>query len=194
MRNALTALCAFACIASCAARPKSVAPAAAPPAVRPAASTTLRLKAEGPSVAYAAPEGWQAPADDGAQSGAVLTRPDRADEAAAILIKPTGLDDKVEEVTTGWAMTAVTLKFFAITDISQPTYPSDEEGDFTISGVDDAKRPMVMLCRIRHVGAPTADFWAIILLVGPTSDAPGLSANLDRITNSLHIEASTPPK
>jgi hypothetical protein len=191
MRYLPAAFLALACLASCAAAPK----AAARPVVRPP-DPVLRLTADGPAVAYAVPEGWRAVPSEEEAGPIILVRPDRKDEAAAIVLEESGLDDKVEAVTAGWAMKAATLlNSFHVTDISQPQYVSDEDASFTVSGIDeDAKRPMLLYCRIRHVGNPTTDYWATVLMTGPAEDAKSLSDTAEQIAKSLQIRAPSPLK
>lgn len=189
MRRVLPALCALLCLVSCAAKPQAVAHAVVPPP-----PPVLRLKADGPSVAYAVPDGWRAAPSKEEAAPVILTRPGGKDEAIGLILQETGFDDTIQGVVTQWAMMAASLlNSFHVTGMEEPKYASDEEASFVISGVDDAKRPMLLICRIRHVGSNVADFWAIALLTGPSSDAQELTKIGDKLMESLHVQAQTSP-
>lgn len=190
MRHLLPALCALSCLTSCAAKPPKPAARAVVPPPPPA----LRLKADGPSVAYAVPDGWRAAPSKEEAAPVILTRPEEKDEAIGLILQETGFDDTIEGVVTQWAMMAASmLNSFHVTGMEEPKYASDEEASFMVSGMDDAEQPMILICRIRHVGANVADFWAILLLTGRSTDAKNLTDVGDKLIKSLRVHAQTPP-
>lgn len=191
MKATTLALIVIACGFSCASKPKPAPHATvAPPPLPP-----LRLKADGPVVAYVVPQGWRAMPPDAPAEPVILVHPGNGNQAVALLLQETALSDKLEEITTRWAMLAATmLNGFHVTGLEQPTYPSDGESSFIIQGVDDAKRPLFLQCRIKNVGAPTVDFWVIVLVSGTAADAKELTEMGDNLMKSLHVQVPEPPK
>lgn len=193
MRSILPALFALTCVISCAAKEKPAEHATAA-TLPPPPPPVLRLKPGGPAVSFTMPDGWRTVASKVDEATAIMMRHDRNIDMAAVMISETEPTDKLEEVTTAWAMkVSQTLKTFHVMDLDKPIYVSDEESRFIIRGEDDANRKMMLMCLIKHVGANNADFWAITLVTGLTADIVDLTAAGDRIVNSVHIVPQPTP-
>lgn len=122
----------------------------------------------------------------------ILQHADVPSAAIAVFFQPTELGSTIEDVTTRWAMVFLSgPALFTVTDLSKPNYLSEEASTFTISGVDKGV-PMTSVCRIMHLGDPTADLWAIIYTAAPASEQPVVDAAIDRIARTIRLEPRDP--
>lgn len=168
-------------------------PAAKVPAADQASVPTLRLKPDGPAVVFDLPKGWHASPQEGNPSLLVMTR--GRFEAASVMLEEAAPGDEVEAVTLKWVQLSVSmLNFFAVKDLDPPTYPSDEEGAFVIRGVDDERRPMSLLLRVKLVPARSHDFWAVIMVTGPSGNLLELDTTAKGLAQSLRAEPASSRK
>lgn len=121
----------------------------------------------------------------------ILQHLDVPNAAIALYFDEAALGSTVEEAVTRWAMVMLSgPTVFQVTGVSNPVYPSDAEGSFTLEGEDKGVK-MSAKCLIRQLGDPTADYWVLIFAVSPASMKDQADAEVDKIAKSLKL---VPPK
>ncbi|MEK7545598.1 MAG: hypothetical protein AAB554_00805 [Patescibacteria group bacterium] len=146
---------------------------------------------EGGRAAVLVTAGVWAPLDRKAGDPIVLQHQDVRGAAIALYFREAELNSVVEDEVNRWAMMMLSAPMvFRVTGVTNPVYPSDSEGSFTLEGEDKGVK-MAAKCLIRHLGDPTADYWVLIFSVSPASMKAEAFAEVDKISKSLKL---VPPK
>lgn len=117
----------------------------------------------------------------------ILQHADVRTAAVGLFFQEAELGSSVEGAVSRWAMMMLSGPMvFQVTGVTNPVYVSDEEGSFTLEGVDKGV-PMVSKCLIRHLGDPTVDYWVLIFSVSPASMKSEAFAEVDKIAKNLTL-------
>lgn len=179
MRTAALVLAAV--LASCSGAPKS-----AMKQERPVTRAVVAPLDDGRIVAFVADGVW-APLPRKASEPVILQHQDVRSAAVGLFFDEAELGSNVEDAVNRWAMMMLSGPMvFKVTDVTNPVYPSDAEGSFTLEGEDKGVK-MTAKCLIRHLGDPTADYWVLIFSVSPSAMQAEAFAEVDKISKNLRL-------
>lgn len=185
MRAFMLALACLAAAMSCSGTPKG----AAEPE-RPVRRAVVAEVDGGRTVTLVADGVW-APLPRKPAEPIILQHQDVRSAAIGLFFDEAELGSSVEDALNRWAMMLLSgPMLFRVTGVTNPVYPSDTEGFFTMEGEDKGVK-MRAKCLIRHLGDPTADYWVLIFSVSPDTLHAEAFAQVDKISKDLKL---VPPR
>lgn len=181
MRAITLALACLVAAVSCSGAPKG---AAAPE--RPVRRAVVAEVEGGRTVTLIADGVW-APLPRKPSEPIILQHQDVRASAVGLFFEEAELGSSVEDALNRWAMLMLSGPMvFRVTGVTNPVYPSETEGSFTMEGEDKGVK-MRAKCLVRHLGDPTADYWVLIFSVSPDAMHDEAFAEVDKIAKNLKL-------
>ena len=163
------------------------APKGAPQKDRPVRRAVVAPLDDGRVVSLLADGAW-APLPRKPNEPVVLQHQDVRSAAVALFFRQAELGSAVEDEVNRWAMMMLSGPMvFRVTGVTNPVYPSETQGSFTMTGVGEKGMKMSAKCLVVHLGDPTADYWVLILSVSPAAMETEAFAQVDKISKSLKL-------